>query len=178
MTRPPRGVFVPSKLIFHPQLPAAVLVSWIKLRSLAWRGFSTPPMNLAELASRLAIHPARLARHLAQLQEISALDMRQALQDKIVLSFPDEASLPPKNPNQAQASTVPIAATPEKRAMPTYSSYFPSRILGYISYADDDEESPQLNEAEQPASSEAINQAQRIPEFTLCSPREHHYLPK
>ncbi len=174
----PRGVFVPSKLIFHPQLPAAVLVSWIKLRSLAWRGFSTPPMSLPELASHLAIHPARLARHLAQLQEISALEMRQALQDKIVLSFPEEAGLLPKNPIQAQASTTPVAATVEKHEMPAIASYFPPRILGYISYDDDDDEALLLGEAKPSASSDAINQAERMPEFTICTPREHHYLPK
>ncbi len=174
----PRGVFVPSKLIFHPQLPAAVLVSWIKLRSLAWRGFSTPPMSLPELASHLAIHPARLARHLAQLQEISALEYHQALQDKIVLSFPEEAGQLSKYPIHADISPSPIAATVEKHAMPALASYFPSRILGYISYDDDDEESLLLGEAKQSTSGDAINQAERMAEFTICTPREHHYLPK
>ncbi len=178
MSRPPRGVFVPSQLIFHPELPSAVLVSWIKLRSLAWRGFATPPLSLPELASQLGIHPARLARHLAQLQQISALELRQALQDKLILSFPEEASLPAKNPIQAMISAPPMAASPEKHDMPEFSSYFPSRILGYISYDDDDEEPLLVGEANPAAAEESIKPAQKMPEFTLCTSPEHHYLPK
>ena len=86
-TPPPRGIFVPTHIIFHPELPAAVLLTWIKLRSLAWDRWETPPISLPQLAAYVGIHPARLNRHLAHLQEISALLYRNADREKVVISF-------------------------------------------------------------------------------------------
>ncbi len=89
-------------MIFDPQLPAAVLVTWIQLRSLAWAGWATPPLSISELASLAGIHSARLNRHLSQLQDISALTCRNAGNGKIVVTFPEEPTVLPENQAEAQ----------------------------------------------------------------------------
>ena len=87
---PARGIFVPTQMVFNTQLPSVVVVTWIQLRCLAWSGWNTPPFSLPELASLIGIHPARLQRHLSQLQDISALACRSAGDGKLILSFPEE----------------------------------------------------------------------------------------
>ena len=95
---PPRGIFIPTHMIFNTQFPPAVLVTWIKLRCLAWKGWITPPLSIPELASLIGIHPTRLHKHLSQLLEISALSCRTTQGGKLILSFTEEHSLANRNP--------------------------------------------------------------------------------
>jgi hypothetical protein len=134
---PPRGIFVPTKMIFNGQLPSAVLVTWIQLRCLAWRGWVTPPLSIPELASLIGIHPARLNRHLAQLQDLSALACRNTRSGKLILSFPEEPSAKPEN--QAAALDRPDSANLNSHPLesPDPATYFPTKILGYLSYQED-----------------------------------------
>ena len=53
---PPRGVHIPARMIYHPQLPPAVILTWIQLRGLAWGGTVTPPLRMQELAALTAQH--------------------------------------------------------------------------------------------------------------------------
>ena len=49
MTRPllpPRGVYVPARMIYDNQLPPALILTWIQLRGLAWGGMVTPPLRM------------------------------------------------------------------------------------------------------------------------------------
>ena len=48
---PPRGVNVPTRMIYDPQLPPALILTWIQLRGLAWGGTVTPPLRMQELAA-------------------------------------------------------------------------------------------------------------------------------
>ena len=113
---PERGIFVPIQMIFNTQLPSAVLVTWIQLRCLAWKGWVTPPLSLDELASLVGIHPARLNRHLSQLQGISALTYRSAGNGKLILSFPAEPSVTAGNQAVSpDLSGVPINNSKEPR---------------------------------------------------------------
>ena len=134
---PARGIFVPTQMIFNTQLPSAVLVSWIQLRCLAWRGWNTPPFTLSELASLIGIHPARLNRHLSQLQDLSALSCRSAGNGKLILSFPVEPAV--KTEDQARTTEIPDSVIPyfHDQESPDPSSYFPDRIMGYLSYQED-----------------------------------------
>jgi hypothetical protein len=134
---PPRGVFVPTQLIFNTQLPAAVLVTWIQLRCLAWKGWVTPPFTIPELASLISIHPARLNRHLSQLQEISALACRSTEDGKLVLSFPVEPNVKIENTASAPVLSASSHLTSQVRESPESLSYFPARIMGYLSFQDD-----------------------------------------
>ncbi len=136
---PPRGIFVPTQMIFNTQIPSAVLVTWIQLRSLAWSGWVTPPLSVPELASIIGIHPARLQRHLAQLQDISALVSRSTGNGKLILSFPEEQIM--NRENQAttpdlQVSDIAILNSRDRESS-AIPSYFPARILGYLSYQED-----------------------------------------
>lgn len=137
---PPRGIFVPTYVIFHPELPAAVLVTWIQLRCLAWEAGVTPPLSMAELASITGIHPARLHRHVSQLQAISSLSLQAVGQGKIRISFPKEPQLIPENHRLAQYDTDFLHLNSSGHEIPALASYFPKRILGYLSYENDDEE--------------------------------------
>jgi hypothetical protein len=134
---PPRGIFVPTQMIFNTQLPSAVLVTWIQLRCLAWSGWVTPPLCISELAAIIGIHPARLHRHLSQLQDISALSWRTTRDGKLILSFPEDQTI--KTENQAvtpiDPSSVILNSQNPKALDPP--SYFPAHILGYLSFQED-----------------------------------------
>lgn len=134
---PPRGIFVPTCMIFNQQLPAAVLVTWIQLRSLAWSGWVTPPLSLPELASLTGIHPARLNRHLSQLHDISALSWSTSGNGKIILSFPEEPSTQSENHLQAQNHMESQSLTSTDQGAPDHPSYFPHQIMGYLSFERD-----------------------------------------
>src|SRR4030042_5903974 len=136
---PPRGVFVPTYIIFHPELPSAVLTTWIKLRCLAWDGWATTPLSLSELASLIGIHPARLQKHLSQLQGISTLSCRIERNGKIIVSFPESPSIkrdPIAGPVDFPASPVPDSRNSE---LPVPNSYYPARVMGYLSFDEDQE---------------------------------------
>ena len=131
---PPRGIFIPTRMIFNTQLPPAVLVTWIQLRCLAWNGWETPPMSISEFASLIAIHPNRLQRHLSQLHDISALSWSTTKNGELILFFSEEPTV--RIENQASApilagSTIPYSQDRESLEPP---SYFPPQILGYLSY--------------------------------------------
>ena len=46
---PPRGVFVPSELIYNPDLSSNPLRTWIQLRGLAWGKSETPQLSMNQL---------------------------------------------------------------------------------------------------------------------------------
>jgi hypothetical protein len=144
---PPRGIFIPTRMIFHPQLSAAVILTWIQLRCLAWDGWSTPPLSVPELASLLAIHPARLSRHLSTLQDISALSWRTMKHGKVILSFPEEPSVITENHIDAQNLAGSALLSSVDREVPGSQSYFPRQIMGYLSNQDDQDEFSRINDS-------------------------------
>lgn len=137
-TLSPRGIFVPTQLIFLPDLTPTALRTWMQLRCLAWSGWSTPPMTISELAAQLGIHTTRLSKHMAQLKEYSLLSWRTYGLDKIIISFP-EVPASPGDHSQVRHSTnpEPLEAPEPKTHSP--ASYFPPKILGYLSYDDEPE---------------------------------------
>lgn len=146
---PPRGIFVPIQMVFNTQLPSVVVITWIQLRSLAWRGWATPPLSLPELASLIGIHPARLQKHLAELQDASALVCRSNRDGKLILSFPEQPGL--KTKRETAATQIPsqgLLNSNDPGSTET-ASYFPDRILGYISYQEDGEPLDITNDLEQ-----------------------------
>lgn len=131
---PPRGVFIPTSMLFHSELPSAVLLTWIQLRALAWKGWSTPAMTLPEFASILGIHPSRLSKHLDHLQGTSALSLRTDGSSRLVISFPEfPLSMPDDHPKPTHLPSAPTPhSTPQTAPAPT--SYFPHQILGYLTF--------------------------------------------
>ena len=130
-------VRVPAHLVFDSKLPPAVLLTWIQLRAIAHEGEARSPISLGELSRLTGKSQATLYRHMALLKNASALRWRSKCKGSISLTFPET---PPAavghplkrrlHPGSASGSTAPseIANPP---------SYFPSRILGYLSYDDD-----------------------------------------
>jgi hypothetical protein len=137
---PPRGIFVPTQMIFNHELPSAVLVTWIQLRCLAWDSWVTPPLSISELAALTGIHPARLHRHVSQLQSISALSWRSVEHGKIILSFPEDPTVEPVHHMEARNLVRSSILNSENRESPDPPSYFPPQILGYLSFQEDEEE--------------------------------------
>ena len=144
---PPRGIFIPTHMIFNPQLPPAVLVTWIQLRCLAWAGWVTPPLSISELAALIAIHPARLNRHLSQLQDISALSCRITGHGKIIVAFPEEPTVIPENHAEYENHAGSRFLSSKNQESLDPSSYFPDQILGYLSIQEDQDKSSKSNMA-------------------------------
>jgi hypothetical protein len=162
---PPRGIFVPTQLIFHPDLPATVLVTWIQLRGLAWDGWVTPPLTLSEIAAQLGIHPARLNRHLAQLQELSALSCHTIDNGNMTITFPDEPAFLPGKREDVRKPSHACISSPMDEPAPTINSYIPARILGYLSYEEDEEDF--LYPVK-----DRIEHARDLSTLTICVPAE------
>lgn len=175
---PPRGIFVPTYIIFHSELPAAVLVSWIKLRCLAWDGWSTTPMTLPELASHLGIHPARLSKHLAHLGDISAIEVHQARHEKVVLTFPEEPAVLHIQYPVRQRLSRPVDPILQLQEEGSHASYIPARILGYLS-CDDDEHDPLYIDSnrDRVESSKAEGKGDSS-KFIVCKPAESAFVHK
>lgn len=131
---PPRGMFIPTRMIFNPQLPPAVLVTWIQLRCLAWDGWVTPPLNMHELTQITGKSQATLCKHISLLRESTTLRLRCTGQGKIIVSFheefTDKAEHKPGSPNFPDSKI--LNSINSKSLDPR--SYFPPRILGYISF--------------------------------------------
>ncbi len=137
--RPPRGIFIPTRMIFNPHLPPTVLVTWIQLRSLAWGGWVTPTLNMQELGTLTGKSQVQLYRHLSQLRHINALSWRTTESGSIIVSFEDEPAEQLKSIKKSPAvpgSRIPDTTNSEALYPP---SYFPSRILGYLSFDEDEE---------------------------------------
>jgi len=129
-------------MVFYPDLPSAVLVTWIQLRCLAWAGWVTPALSISEIASLIGIHPTRLNRHLSQLQGISALSCRTVGDGKIIVSFPEEPDLKTENQTVDPILSDSTIISSQNRESPETASYFPDQILGYLSFQDDQESIP------------------------------------
>jgi hypothetical protein len=103
---PPRGVNVPTRMIYDPQLPPALILTWIQLRGLAWGGTVTPPLRMQELAALTGKCQATIYGHMSQLRRMSALSWRSTGQGTIIVTFADTPSgklevieLPPDIPD-------------------------------------------------------------------------------
>jgi hypothetical protein len=148
---PPRGVFIPTHMVYNSQLPPALLVTWIQLRGLAWDGWVTPSLSMQELATLTGKRQATLYRHMSQLRHLGALSWHTTESGLIIVSFFDE---PPKERrSMSDQSMIPTSKIPAANILdstisrlPDPSSYFPARILGYLSFQEDLEVFPDLED--------------------------------
>jgi len=84
---PPRGVFVPTNLIYALNIPGPMLKTWIRLRGLAWRTGHTPPMTAEELRQYTGICPSALYDHMTFLRACGALRWRPLGDHKLIVTF-------------------------------------------------------------------------------------------
>jgi hypothetical protein len=165
---PPRGIFIPTTMLFHSELPSAVLLTWIQLRALAWKGWSTPPLSLSELASLIGIHPNRLEKHLANLQGLAALSLRSDGNGKLVVSFPEPPALKPAQPAMRSGLPTPSPSSILTKEASSPASYFPRQILGYITYSDKPDIPAQQDDASQISAEAAKPSASLDPVLSIA----------
>jgi hypothetical protein len=98
MTRPlipPRGVFVPTSVVYNRALPAAILQTWVQLRGLAWGDSETPPLSMKQLIEITGKSQSCLYGHMTSLRVWGALRWRPSGRGTFIVSFeadPDPAT--------------------------------------------------------------------------------------
>ncbi len=133
----PRHIFVPTAILYNKELPAAVALTWIQLRGLAWDGWITPPLPLQAILKLTHKSKSTLYSHLALLELKTNLRYHFTPAHLLVIAFPEQRS--PGGDCARKAEQASPTAPPEPDEA---DSYFPRRIMGYISYEDDEEPSP------------------------------------
>ena len=92
MTRPllpPRGIFVPTWLIFNDDIPSEIFCTWVQLRGLAWGLQETPALSMEQLEQITGCSRSTIFRHMGFLRSRGALRWRSAHKATIIC-FPVE----------------------------------------------------------------------------------------
>ena len=112
---PPRGVFVPTRMIYHSPLPP--------LRGLAWGGQVTPPHRCQELTALTGKCQATLYQHMSLLRPMPALSWRSTGQGTIIVSFaamPSDVPFDSELPILIPESQIPDSWNLESKNPPPY----------------------------------------------------------
>jgi len=94
---PPRGTFIPSKILYDLDIPATVRDTYAQLHGLAWgNGDSeTPPLSFEQLKGITGKSQAALYNHMTLLRIRGALRWRSAGSPSvIIISFADRDAIP------------------------------------------------------------------------------------
>ena len=89
---PPRGIFVPTSVMYNHEYSPSVIHTWIQLRGLAWDRTETPPLSMNQLSGITGKSQSTLYGHLALLRSWGALRMRNSEKGTFILSFPVDTS--------------------------------------------------------------------------------------
>ena len=84
---PPRGVFVPTRLIFQRKLTPSVVLTWLQLRALAWGQHDTPEISLQQVQELTGKSPSTLYGHMALLRSWDALRWRPSEGGTLIVTF-------------------------------------------------------------------------------------------
>lgn len=105
--KPPRGAFIPTSVLFHPDLTPSLRDTLVQLLALAWRsgGRATPPMSL-EMLSQVTGKPVGTLRgHLTALRtHFSALRLQSAGDGTHQVIFAEDFCLPRRSARPAEIS--------------------------------------------------------------------------
>ncbi len=132
-----QGIFIPTYLIYHPHVPPAILVTWVRLHCMVRNGSATRPLSIHQLTRVMGKSQATFIRHISQLKSKSALDWRFTGDGRIIISFPDDLYFKPEQQAGSLFFNDSTNLNTENSELPGFSSYFPPRILGYLSYQED-----------------------------------------
>lgn len=130
----PQGIFIPTHLIYHPRLPPAILVTWVRLNCLAQDGRIAAALSIQQLVQLTGKSQVTIFKHLSQLKSISALDWRSTGDGRIIISFNDGLSNKPEQSVGFPGLIDSTAANSNNQDLSPVAHYFPPRILGYLSY--------------------------------------------
>ena len=105
---PPQDFTIPTFLIFNPQLPPSVFITWLQLRSLTWRGRRSFTFHLRDWAELTGTSRPTFLRHLNLLKQKHALRWHSLGGRMVHVSFAG-ASFPSFSPpsSDRQASSDP-----------------------------------------------------------------------
>ena len=84
---PPRGIFVPTQLIYSRNISGTVLTTWIQLRGLAWRTGKTPPITMRQISEIIGKSPSAIYDHMEILKAFGALRWRAIGGGRIIVTF-------------------------------------------------------------------------------------------
>jgi len=135
---PPRGIFIPTDLLYHPNLSPVIFYTWVRLYCQALDGRVTPALSIQHLVQLTGKSQVTIFRHLSWLKSVSALNWRSAEDGGIIISFPD--GLHDKPQRSVDSLNFPDfnEVNSETLYVPEPAFYFPAKILGYLSYQADD----------------------------------------
>jgi hypothetical protein len=86
---PPRGVFVPTSILYDLELSATVRDTWAQLRGLAWGQNETPELSPAQITSISGKSQSVVYGHLAMLRAKGALRWRSSRHGTLIFTFYD-----------------------------------------------------------------------------------------
>jgi len=82
---PPRGVFVPSSILYDKEMPSALRDTYLQILGLSWGKKETPELSVKQLSSLLGKSQATIYGHLASLRDRCALRWRNAGEGTIIV---------------------------------------------------------------------------------------------
>ena len=85
---PPRGIHVPTTIVFHKDLSPTVIHTWIQLRALAWGQDETPQLSILQLSNLTGKSRSTIFGHLALLRQWGALRWRSSEKGTLMVTFP------------------------------------------------------------------------------------------
>jgi hypothetical protein len=93
---PPRGTFIPTSWIYNRELSAAVVLTWMQLRGLAWGGAQTPELNIKQLANLTGKSSSTLYGHMTLLRNRGALRWHSSVKGTFIITFEVEETSEPQ----------------------------------------------------------------------------------
>jgi len=110
---PPRGIFIPTAIIFDREISGGVFQTWVQLRALAWGRQETPVLSMQQMCEITGDSPSTLYGHMTALRNRDALRWRPAYDGTFIVSFPGDlaGALP-----QSDGSEIEPGCSPDRRS--------------------------------------------------------------
>lgn len=84
---PPRGIFVPTSIIYSQTISPAMRDTWLQLRGLAWNNGETPAISVRQISELTGKSMPTIYGHMANLRDRGALRWRPAQTGTIIVTF-------------------------------------------------------------------------------------------
>lgn len=107
---PPKYVNAPTSVVYDPGMPRALIVTYIRLRGLAWRNKDrfTPPMRIEKLLEITGLKRRAFYQHLSELRETGPLRWESPQPGHLVLYFDESDRSRASPPDLVQKNAQPL----------------------------------------------------------------------
>jgi hypothetical protein len=85
---PPRGIYIPTMMIYNRELSPTVIHTWIQLRGLAWGRDETSQLSMLELSDLTGKSRSTIYGHMVLLRKWGALRWRSSDKGTFIVAFP------------------------------------------------------------------------------------------